>query len=79
MVGGFYAEKSHSIIDMNEFLIQHQVNDEAVAVVKKAATKLNIAAYDEVRGTGLLRHVVVKVGVKTGEVMVVLVTTFRGV
>ncbi|NTU21257.1 23S rRNA (uracil(1939)-C(5))-methyltransferase RlmD [Brevibacillus sp. HB1.2] len=75
LVGGFYAEKSHSIIDMNECLIQHQANDDAVAAVKQAATKLNIKAYDETRNTGLLRHVVVKVGVKTGEVMVVLVTT----
>lgn len=75
LVGGFYAEKSHSIIDMSECLIQHQANDEAVNVVKKLATALNIRAYDELHHTGLLRHVVVKVGVKTGEVMVVLVTT----
>lgn len=75
LVGGFYAEKSHSIIDMEACMIQHQANDEAVAVVKKIATDLQIRAYDEQRHTGLLRHVVVKVGVKTGEVMVVLVTT----
>ncbi|MGG3885252.1 23S rRNA (uracil(1939)-C(5))-methyltransferase RlmD [Brevibacillus panacihumi] len=75
LVGGFYAEKSHSIIDMEACMIQHQANDEAVAVVKKVAAQLQIRAYDEQRHTGLLRHVVVKVGVKTGEVMVVLVTT----
>lgn len=75
LVGGFYAEKSHAIIDMNECLIQHQANDAAVATVKRLAQELNIQPYDEVRHTGLLRHVVAKVGVKTGEVMVVLVTT----
>ncbi|MFD2368524.1 23S rRNA (uracil(1939)-C(5))-methyltransferase RlmD [Brevibacillus sp. GCM10020057] len=75
LVGGFYAEKSHTIIDMDECLIQHQANDEAVAAVKKIAAGLSIQPYDEVRHTGLLRHVVAKIGVKTGEVMVVLVTT----
>jgi len=75
LVGGFYAEKSHEIIDMDECLIQHPANDEAVAAVKRLAAELNIPPYDEQRHTGLLRHVVAKVGAKTGEVMVVLVTT----
>ncbi|MGC5326247.1 23S rRNA (uracil(1939)-C(5))-methyltransferase RlmD [Brevibacillus sp. SYSU BS000544] len=75
LVGGFYAEKSHRIIDMDECLIQHQANDEVVRVVKQAASKLGIQPYDEVKHTGLLRHVVVRVGANTGEVMVVLITT----
>ncbi|USG68329.1 23S rRNA (uracil(1939)-C(5))-methyltransferase RlmD [Brevibacillus ruminantium] len=75
LVGGFYAEKSHEIIDMNECLIQHPANDEAVNAVKEIASQLNITPYDEKNHTGLLRHVVVKVGARTGEVMVVLVTT----
>ncbi len=75
LVGGFYAERSHEIIDMDECMIQHPANDEAVADVKKLAARLQIKPYDEVNHTGLLRHVVVKVGARTGEVMVVLVTT----
>ena len=75
LIGGFYAEKSHDIIDINECLIQHEANDDVVAAVKRIATKLQISAYDEVNHTGLLRHVVAKVGANTGDVMVVLVTT----
>jgi 23S rRNA (uracil1939-C5)-methyltransferase len=75
LVGGFYAERSHEIVDMDECLIQHPANDEAVAAVKRIAARLGIPPYDEVRHTGLLRHVVAKVGARTGEVMVVLVTT----
>ncbi|WP_425341262.1 23S rRNA (uracil(1939)-C(5))-methyltransferase RlmD [Brevibacillus borstelensis] len=75
LVGGFYAERSHEIIDMNECMIQHPANDEAVAAVKMIAAELQIKPYDEVNHAGLLRHVVVKVGARTGEVMVVLVTT----
>jgi len=75
LIGGFYAERSHDIIDIDECLIQHEANDAAVGAVKRIASRLGIPAYDEVRHTGLLRHVVAKVGATTGEVMVVLVTT----
>jgi len=75
LIGGFYAEKSHEIVDIDACLIQHQANDEVVAAVKRIASRLQIPPYDEVRHTGLLRHVVAKVGARTGEVMVVLITT----
>lgn len=74
LIGGFYAQGSHRIIDMEECLIQHEANDEVVARVKEIGSRLGIRAYSEETGTGLLRHVVVKVGFRTGEVMVVLVT-----
>ncbi|MET3291817.1 UNVERIFIED_CONTAM: 23S rRNA (uracil1939-C5)-methyltransferase [Brevibacillus sp. OAP136] len=75
IVSGFYAEKSHDIIDIDACLIQQDINDSVVRVVKKLAGELGITAYNEGTHTGLLRHVVAKVGVKTGQVMVVLITT----
>ncbi|MEC0093434.1 23S rRNA (uracil(1939)-C(5))-methyltransferase RlmD [Paenibacillus macquariensis] len=74
LVGGFYAKGSHRIIDMEACLIQHENNDEIVAHIKSIGQKLGITAYDEETGQGLLRHVVVKVAFRTGELMVVLVT-----
>lgn len=74
LVGGFYARGSHRIIDMETCLIQHEHNDEVVARVKAIGRKLGITAYDEETGQGLLRHVVVKVAFRTGEMMIVLVT-----
>lgn len=74
LVGGFYARGSHRIIDMETCLIQHENNDDVVAKVKEIARRLGISAYDEESGQGLLRHVVVKVGFRTGEMMLVLVT-----
>ncbi|OAB36052.1 23S rRNA (uracil(1939)-C(5))-methyltransferase RlmD [Paenibacillus glacialis] len=74
LVGGFYAKGSHRIIDMEACLIQHENNDEIVAHIKSIGQKLGITAYDEETGQGLLRHVVVKVAFRTGEMMVVLVT-----
>jgi 23S rRNA (uracil1939-C5)-methyltransferase len=74
LIGGFYAQGSHRIIDMEECLIQHEANDEVVARVKEIGARLGIRAYREETNAGLLRHVVVKVGFRTGEIMVVLVT-----
>ncbi|WP_246615675.1 23S rRNA (uracil(1939)-C(5))-methyltransferase RlmD [Aneurinibacillus thermoaerophilus] len=74
LIGGFYAQRSHEIIDMKECLIQHEKSDEVVACVKEIAGKYGIRAYDEEAHSGLLRHVVTKVGFATGEVMIVLVT-----
>lgn len=74
LVAGFYAKGTHNIIDMNACLIQHERGDEVVATVKRIGQKLGIRPYNEVTGEGLLRHVVVKVGFSTGQLMIVLVT-----
>nr|WP_249716482.1 23S rRNA (uracil(1939)-C(5))-methyltransferase RlmD [Paenibacillus sp. J31TS4] len=75
LVGGFYAQGSHRIIDMEACLIQHEQNDSVVARVKEIARDLGISAYNEETHQGLLRHVVVKYGFRTGDIMVVLVTS----
>ncbi|MRN56388.1 23S rRNA (uracil(1939)-C(5))-methyltransferase RlmD [Paenibacillus monticola] len=74
LVGGFYARNSHRIIDMETCLIQHESNDDVLRQVKAIGRKLGVSAYDEESGKGLLRHVVVKVAFRTGEMMIVLVT-----
>ncbi len=79
LIGGFYARGSHDIIDMNECLIQHETNDHVVNTVKRIANRLGISAYREETQEGILRHVVVKVGFSSREVMVVLVTNSRAI
>lgn len=74
LIAGFYARGSHRIIDMDDCLIQHEHNDEVVRVVKRIGRELGVPAYDEETGQGLLRHVVARTGVVSGEIMVVLVT-----
>lgn len=74
LIAGFYERGSHRIIDMDDCLIQHGENDEIIRVVKRIARELRIKPYDEETGEGVLRHVMARVGVVTGEKMVVLVT-----
>lgn len=74
LIGGFYARGSHRIIDMQTCLIQDSRNDQLVNKVKEIGSDLRIPTYNEETGEGILRHVVVKVGFSTNEMMVVLVT-----
>ncbi len=63
----------------NTCLIQDERNDEVVARVKEIGRILGISMYNEETGRGLLRHVVVKIPFRTGEMMLVLVTNGRDI
>ena len=75
LVVGCYAQGTHDIIAAENCLIQHHGNNTIAAEVRRIAAELGIPAYDERSGTGILRHVMGRVGAATGEVMAVLVTT----
>lgn len=74
IVAGFYKTKSHSIVDMERCLIQTGEADVVMADLKRELEILGVRPYDEKSHQGMLRHVVVRKGRATGEVMVVLVT-----
>ncbi|MFA5527029.1 MAG: 23S rRNA (uracil(1939)-C(5))-methyltransferase RlmD [Peptostreptococcales bacterium] len=74
---GFYAKKSHEIIDCESCLILYDKSDEIIAKMRRLITKHAIQPYSEVKGKGFLRHLVIKQGYKTDEIMVILVTNGR--
>ncbi|MFQ3544238.1 23S rRNA (uracil(1939)-C(5))-methyltransferase RlmD [Halobacillus rhizosphaerae] len=74
LMTGFYQKRSHNIIDMDTCLIQDEMNDRMVETVRRIATRLGISAYDEDTHRGTLRHIMVRTGQTTKDIMVVLVT-----
>lgn len=74
---GFYAPRTHDIIEMQSCGIQHPYNDDIVHTTKEILQGLGIKSYDEQTGKGLVRHIIGRVGFHTGETMVVLVTNGR--
>lgn len=74
LVAGFYQKGSHEIIDMEACLIQMEKNDEVVQIIKRILDTYKIQPYDEVKHKGILRHIMVRNGHVTNEVMVVLIT-----
>ncbi|MFQ6390737.1 23S rRNA (uracil(1939)-C(5))-methyltransferase RlmD [Priestia aryabhattai] len=74
LVAGFYQQRSHDIINMDACLIQQQANDDVVQAVKSICEKHGVSAYQEQKHKGSLRHIMVRYGLVTGEIMVVIVT-----
>jgi len=71
---GCFAQGTHQIINTKHCYIQHSDNDGIAQTVQQVVTELGISTYDERTGQGEMRHVIGRVGIATGEVMVVLVT-----
>lgn len=74
LVAGFYQKRSHDIIDMERCLIQQAENDDVVQAVKNICERFGIRAYNEEKHKGWLRHIMVRYGLVTKEIMVVFVT-----
>ena len=70
---GFYKKKSHDVIPTDMCVIQHDINDKIINIIKTYIQAYNVSIYNETTHTGVLRHLVTKVGFTTNEVMVVLV------
>ncbi len=73
IVTGFYAARSHDVIDSEECGIQDTVSNSIRMIVRQFIIDKRIPVYNEATGKGLIRHIVTRVGFHTGEVMVVLV------
>ncbi|MPQ43335.1 23S rRNA (uracil(1939)-C(5))-methyltransferase RlmD [Clostridium tarantellae] len=74
---GFFAPRSHEIIDMETCLIQDEVADKVVKLTREWIKKNNIKPYNvngEYDEDGILRHIMIRRGFTTNEVMVVIVT-----
>ena len=74
VVAGFYQKRSHEIINMQSCLIQTDISDQIVETMRQLCQELEIDPYNESLNLGVLRHVIVRVGFKTEEIMVTLVT-----
>ncbi len=70
---GFYAGRTHSVIDTDVCYLQDAVNDEIIKRFRGFLEKYCVESYDEESHTGLVRHILTRVGRKTGEVMICVI------
>ena len=73
IVAGVYKKNSHDVVDIESCQIEDVEADKIIREVKGLLKSFKIKTYDEDTGYGLLRHVLVRKGYHTGEIMVVLV------
>ena len=74
VISGIYEEKSHRIVSVDDCMIEDKKSQEIIRTIRGMLKSFKIKTYDEDTGYGLLRHVLVRRGFSTGEIMVVLDT-----
>ena len=73
LIIGVFANRTHEIIPIQKCFIQNEKSEKLAKFVFEWIAKNNISIYNEKTGKGLIRHIVTKIGIKTNEVMCVLV------
>ena len=73
-ISGVYEEKTHNIVPVETCMIEDQKADEIIGTIRGMLKFFKIHTYDEDTGYGLLRHVLIRRGFTSGQIMVVLVT-----
>ena len=74
IISGVYQSGTHSIVCVDSCLTEDRKADEIIVSIRNMLKSFRIQPYDERSGSGTLRHVLVKRGFKTNQIMVVLVT-----
>ncbi len=70
---GVFANRTHEIIQMQDCKIQHKESEKIAKYIFDLWNKEKLSIYTETTGKGLLRHIVIKIGFKTNEIMCILV------
>lgn len=73
-ISGVYKEGTHQLVPVERCMIEDEKADEIIGTIRGMLKSFKIRTFDEDTGYGLLRHVLVRRGFATGEIMVVLVT-----
>ena len=74
IISGVYQSGTHHIVGVDSCQIEDELSDKIIVAVRKLLPSFRLTTYNEDTGKGFLRHVLVKRGFATNEVMLVLVT-----
>ena len=74
IISGVYQSSTHNIVPVDSCLIEDQKADEIIVTIRKLLKSFKLRAFNDVTMKGFLRHVLIKRGFSSGEIMVVLVT-----
>jgi len=75
VIAGLFAEGSHQLLDIEQCIVQHPNTTRITNEVKRVLEDLKMPIYDGKTMKGIVRTIVVRTGVETGEIQLVLITT----
>ena len=70
---GVFANRTHEVIEFDNCFIQNKESQEIAKFICDFVNQKNISVYNEKIGKGILRHIVIKIGLKTDKIMCILV------
>lgn len=70
---GVFAERTHTVIETKKCMIQNELIQNIAESICRLINEYNIQVYNEKTGKGSIRHIVIRIGIKTNEVMVTFV------
>lgn len=76
-IAGFYAGRTHSIIANTECDLGRKENGEILKTILSYMKEFSVAPYDEETGKGLIRHILIRTGFASKEIMVCLVINYH--
>ncbi|EOH87440.1 23S rRNA (uracil(1939)-C(5))-methyltransferase RlmD [Enterococcus villorum] len=71
---GFYKKNSHDLVEIEDYYIQDPAIDEAIQCVREILQRFQVRGYNEAKNEGQIRHIIIRRGHYSHEMMVVLVT-----
>lgn len=71
---GFYKKNSHELVEIEDYYIQDPAIDEAIKCVRDILQRFQVRGYNEAKNEGQIRHIIIRRGHYSHEMMVVLVT-----
>lgn len=74
IISGVYQSSSHRIVNVDSCMIEDEKADEIIVTIRSLLPKFKLRPYNEDTGAGFLRHVLIRKGYNSGQILVVLVT-----
>ena len=74
IISGVYQSSSHRIVNVDSCMIEDEKADEIIVTIRNLLSKFKLRPYNEDTGVGFLRHVLIRKGYNSGQILVVLVT-----
>ncbi|GIN63768.1 putative RNA methyltransferase YfjO [Robertmurraya siralis] len=75
ILAGLYGINSHKLVNIQQCVVQHPLTNKATEAVKQILQDLKIPIYNERSRKGIVRTIVARVGIQTGELQIVLITS----
>ena len=73
VISGIYEERSHQVVPVDSCQIEDEKADAIIVTIRELLQSFRMKVYDEDNGFGLFRHILIRVGKTSGQIMVVLV------